>query len=187
MRYDPEHVVVRVATAADGPAFARIYGPFVSTTAVTFEERMPSDLEMSARVVATLEKLPWLAATVNGATIGFAYASRHRERSGYRWAVDVSAYVDAEQRGRGVGRMLYDRLLPTVTELGYYRACAGIALPNDASVALHRATGFELVGTYRGIGYKAGIWRDVSWWQCNLREGTSEPADPRRFDPQRFR
>jgi phosphinothricin acetyltransferase len=172
--------------ARDGAACAAIYGPYVDGSGVSFEDVAPTAEELGARIAATSARFPWLVVELDGAVAGFAYASQHRERAGYRWAVDVAVYVAPAHRQRGVGRALYGELLPAVERLGFRTACAGIALPNDASVALHRALGFEHVGTYRDIGWKAGAWRDVAWWQLQLvaaAPASGPPADP--GEPQR--
>ena len=97
---------------------------------------------------------------------------------GYRWSVDVAVYLAPGATGRGIGRLLYDRLLPLLEAQGFHRAYAGIALPNDASVGLHRAMGFEPVGTYREVGYKLGAWLDVQWWTRPLADVGTPPAEP---------
>ncbi|MBV8941649.1 MAG: N-acetyltransferase, partial [Solirubrobacterales bacterium] len=108
----------------------------------------------------------------------------HRERAAYRWAAEVSVYVDPGFHRRGVGRALYQALLGLLREQGLCVACAGIALPNEASVALHESLGFALVGVYRRIGYKAGAWWDVAWWQLELRSpADGPPAEPRPPGP----
>ena len=126
---------------------------------------------MAKRIDAISATYPWLVATgdPSGAVLGYAYASRHRERPGYRWSVDVAVYL-ARGRWPRIGRLLYGRLLPLLEAQGFHRAYAGIALPNDASVGLHRAMGFEPVGTYREVGYKLGAWLDVQWWTRQLAE-----------------
>ena len=172
--------------ARDGAACAAIYGPYVDASGVSFEDVAPSAAELSARIAATSARFPWLVVELDGAVAGYAYASQHRERAAYRWAVDVAVYVDAAHQGRGAGRALYEALFALLRGQGFRSACAGIALPNDASVALHRALGFEHVGTYRDIGWKAGAWRDVAWWQLQLApdaprdEPPPEPGAPRR-------
>ena len=111
--------------------------------------------------------------------IGFAYGCPHRERAAYRWAADVSVYVVPEHQRHGVGRALYGSLLPLLVRQGLHVACAGITLPNEASVALHESFGFTAVGVYRRIGFKHGAWWDVGWWQLELREPDA-PAEPSR-------
>ena len=100
--------------------------------------------------------------------VGYAYACPHRERAAYRWAVDVSVYVAAGQRGQGIGRSLYEALFERLRRQRFQVACAGITLPNEASVGLHESLGFVPVGVNRRIGWKQGAWRDVGWWQLEL-------------------
>lgn len=168
---------IRVATVADASAFAEIYGPFVRDTYVTFEEEVPSTEEMAARIERVLSTHPWLTAEDDGKVLGFAYASPHRDRLGYRWAVDVAVYLAPEGQGRGLGRALYGALLPILREQGFAVAYAGIALPNEASVGLHEAMGFRRVALYRNVGFKAGAWHDVGWWGLDLLPRESPPKE----------
>ncbi len=161
---DPQH---------DAAACAAIYGPYVSDTVVSFEARPPTVEEMSSRIGGAYA---WLVVERDGVTLGYAYASPHRERAAYRWAADVAVYIDADHHRSGVGRALYTRLFERLRAIGLWTLCAGITQPNDASSGLHRAMGFVPVGTYRRIGWKAGAWHDVQWWQLDLRPG--EPGPP---------
>jgi L-amino acid N-acyltransferase YncA len=110
---------------------------------------------------------------------GFAYASRHRERAAYRWAVDVAVYVAESHRRRNVGRALYAGLLGILREQGFVKAYAGITLPNAASVGLHEAVGFVPTGVFCGEGFKLGQWRDVGWWELGLCPQPADPPEPR--------
>lgn len=161
---------LRPATEADAPAILEIYRPIVLETAISFELEPPSVEEMAARVAKANSRWCWLVAERGGEILGYAYGSAFRERPAYRYSVEVSAYVDARHRGQGVARTLYEALLAELTRLGYCRAFAGIALPNDASVALHAALGFEPVGVFRAAGWKFGRWHDVGWYQRGLAE-----------------
>lgn len=156
----------------DAVACAEIYAPVVSETAISFEESPPGAEEMARRIRAGHV---WLVAEEGGEVIGYAYATQHRARPAYRWAVDVSAYVDTRHHRRGVGRDLYAALFERLGARGYRVACAGVTLPNDASLGLHRAMGFEEVGTYRRIGWKLGRWNDVMWLQLDLAPGAPDP------------
>jgi L-amino acid N-acyltransferase YncA len=171
-------VVIRHADPTrDAAPCAAIYAPFVADTAVSLEEQPPTAVEMSRRITATSERYPWLVAEIDGGVAGYAYASAHRDRAAYRWAADVAVYVDERARRRGVGRALYEALLALLTQQGVQTACAGVTLPNDASVGLHEALGFRPVGVYRRIGYKRGAWRDVGWWQLELPPSDGAPAE----------
>ncbi|HTX56515.1 MAG TPA: arsinothricin resistance N-acetyltransferase ArsN1 family B [Candidatus Acidoferrales bacterium] len=174
---------IRVASPDDAAAFAAIYAPIVTATHVSFEEVAPTVDEMRARITKTLERTPWLAAVEDGKVIGYAYATRHRERPGYRWAVDVSVYLDRGARGRGIGRTLYERLFAILERQQFRRAYAGIALPNDASIAVHRALGFEPIGVYRRVGWKFDRWYDVAWFGRDIGDarGEQRPAEPIPF------
>jgi L-amino acid N-acyltransferase YncA len=157
--------VIRSAAAGDAPAVQAIYAPIVIATPISFEEVPPSVEEMGMRIDNTLRSFPYLVAEADGRVIGFAYAGQHRARAAYRWSAEVTVYVAEPARGRGVGRALYGALLPTLADAGFHAAIAGVALPNPASMALHRSMGFESVGTFREIGFKFGRWHDVAWWQ----------------------
>ncbi len=160
----------------DAAVCAAIYAPHVEGSAVSFEEIAPDAAAMAARIEATQATHPWLVAVDGGGVRGFAYGCRHRERAAYRWAADVSVYVDAPARRGGVGRALYAELLDRLRAAGLHTVCAGITLPNPASVALHESFGFEPVGVYRRIGWKDGAWRDVGWWQLQLAPPSAGPT-----------
>jgi phosphinothricin acetyltransferase len=163
----------------DAAACAEIYAPYVESSPISFEEAPPGPAEMAARIEATQAAHPWLVAEEGGGVVAFAYSCPHRARAAYRWAVDVSVYVAAERRGHGHGRALYEALLALLRGQGVRTACAGITLPNEASVGLHEALGFEQVAHFRRIGWKQGAWRDVGWWQLQLGgEDEAPPAEP---------
>jgi L-amino acid N-acyltransferase YncA len=170
--------VIRLATAADASSCLAIYAPIVEQTAISFETEVPSVDEMERRITEKLVRFPWLVCAGSEGILGYAYGGPHRPRSAYQWSVEVSAYVAAAARGRGVGRRLYTSLLALLRLQGFANAFAGIALPNAASVGLHEAMGFQAIGVYRNIGYKLGRWQDVGWWQRQLRELPAEPAPP---------
>jgi L-amino acid N-acyltransferase YncA len=172
---------IRVANAEDAAAVTAIYAPIVADTTISFELEPPTVDEMRHRIVTTLQSLPWLVGEDDAGQVnGYVYASRHRDRPAYQWSVDVTAYVRADARAQGVGKRLYARLFDELLRLGYCQAFAGIALPNEASVALHESVGFLPLGVYRRVGFKKGAWHDVGWWQRELR-APSEPRPPLAF------
>jgi phosphinothricin acetyltransferase len=178
-----EQVEVRGARPGDAEAVLEIYRPVVLETSISFEEDPPDIEEMRRRFTAR-PRLPWLVAESEGQVVGYAYASRHRDRASYRWSADCSVYLAPSQRGRGIGRLLYQRLVPELRELGYVSLFAGIALPNPASVGLHQAIGFRLLGVYPNVGFKLGRWHEVAWWFLPLTTPPpTNPPTPREWYP----
>ncbi len=176
----PDWIVRDAIPDRDAAACLGIYAPFVRDTFVSFEEQVPTLEQFRERIRSTTTTHPWLVLQDRGEVVGYAYASPHRARAACRWATDVSVYVAASHRGAGAGRRLYAELLDRLRRQGFRVACAGATLPNDASVRLHEAMGFKPVGVYERIGWKAGAWRDVIWWQLELTPPTDEPpTDPR--------
>lgn len=174
-------MTIRTATAADAAAIAAIYAPIVQATSISFELEAPSVEQMRERIAKTLQDLPWLVSEdAQGQVNGYVYASKHRERAAYQWSVDTTAYMREDARGRGIGKQLYGELKRILVGLGYCQAFAGIALPNQASVALRESVGFDALGVYRNVGFKHGQWHDVGWWQCNL-QAPAEPVAPQSF------
>jgi L-amino acid N-acyltransferase YncA len=167
------------ASQAHGAACAAIYDEYVRDTVISLEEEPPGAAEMTGRIERISRTHPWLVAEDAGRVVGYAYGSPHHERASYRWATDVSVYIDSANHRRGIGRALYEALFELLRDQGLLIACAGVTLPNEASVALHESFGFVPVGVYRGIGYKFGAWRDVGWWQVELaRPGADPPPEP---------
>jgi L-amino acid N-acyltransferase YncA len=172
-------VRIRIADPdRDAAAVADIYRPAVDASIASFEAVAPDVAEMARRIRATLERTPWLVAQEGESVIGYAYAGAHRERAGYRWSVDVSAYVHPEWQGRRVGRALYDELIPILRRQRFVNAYAGIALPNPASVALHESIGMRRIGVYELVGWKFGAWHDVAWYGRRIGEPSEPPAEP---------
>ena len=169
-------------------ACAEIYAPYVRETVIPFEDSPPDAQEMSRRITELSARYPWLVAEEDGRVIGYTYASPHRQRAAYRWAADVAIYVAAGHHRRGVGRALYEALFEHMTAQDLRMACAGITLPNPASVALHESVGFESVGVYRRIGWKGDAWHDVAWFQRPLATaGADPPTEPSPGAPEIFR
>lgn len=167
---------IRQATDQDAPACAAIYSPYVSDTVISFEETPPTAQDFAGRIASAIQ---WLVAEVDGTPIGYAYATRHRDRAAYRFACDVSVYLAPHAHGQGIGTALYVRLLGDLEERGFRMACAGVTQPNPASMALHVRMGFEPVGSFRDIGWKFGSWHDVTWLQRRLGEPGPAVGEPR--------
>lgn len=163
----------------DAAACVAIYTPYVETGATSFEEGTLEPSRFGERIAKTLATHPWLVVEREGEVVGYAYACPHRYRPAYRWAVESSVYVAAEEQGKGYGRAVYAKLFERLRGQRFHVACAGITLPNDRSIALHESLGFVPVGVYRRIGWKDGAWHDVGWWQLELRaQGSGRPPEP---------
>jgi L-amino acid N-acyltransferase YncA len=161
--------MVRPASADDAEAIARIYNYYIQNSVITFEEQPVSAQDMATRVAEIQNhSLPWLVAEIGNAIVGYAYASRWKVRSAYRYSVETTIYLENGCEGRGIGTTLYSSLLSMLRERGIHVAIGGAALPNEASVALHEKLGFEHVATFRQVGFKHGKWVDVAYWQLVL-------------------
>lgn len=168
--------IVRPATTTDAAACAAIYAPYVHDTTITFETEPPTARDLAVRIADCSAAHAWLVLEQDGEVVGYAYGHAFAERAAYAWSCETSIYVAPDARGNGAGRTLYGALLPVLAGRGYRRAYAGITQPNEASMALHAAYGFEQVGLFRRVGWKHGAWRDVAWLQRDL--GDLDPGDP---------
>jgi L-amino acid N-acyltransferase YncA len=170
---------VRDASELDAEACAAIYAHYVTDTAITFETNPPPPAEMATRIATAVRAHAWVVLEDDGRVVGYAYGGPYKARAAYRWSCEVSVYLEPGRRRTGAGRALYDALLARLADRGFRTAVAGMTLPNEASVGLHRAMGFEPVGTYRRIGWKHGTWHDVAWAQRAIAAGQDPPAEPR--------
>ncbi len=162
----PEALAIRDATDADAPAIAALYNPYVAETTITFEEAPVSAEQMAGRVREVQQAgLPWLVLEEGGPLRGYAYATRWKARSAYRFSVESSVYLATGHTGRGHGRRLYEALFEALRARGVHAVIGGIALPNPASVALHERMGMAPVAQFREVGFKFGRWIDVGYWE----------------------
>ena len=160
---------VRPATADDAAAVARIYSHYILHTTISFEEQPVGATEMAARIAEVVSGcLPWLAAEQAGQVVGYAYAGKWKGRHAYRYSVETSVYLDPRFTGQGIGTCLYRALLAALREKSIHVAIGGIALPNEASIALHERLGFGKVAHFKEVGHKFGRWIDVGYWQICL-------------------
>jgi L-amino acid N-acyltransferase YncA len=171
---------IRVATEFDAAQIADIYAPYVLETAISFEEVAPASSEVAARIASILKNYPYLVFEDAGRVLGYAYGSQHRAKPAYRWTVETTVYVDRDVHRAGIGRALYSKLLPLLTQQGFHSAFAGIVPPNDRSVGLHEVMGFTYLGTFAEVGFKFGKLQDLGWWQRALN------AEPPTRDPSPF-
>ncbi len=163
-------MIIRPALPSDAEPIARIYNYYVHNTVISFEEHSVPSQAMAERIreVAALS-LPWLVAKSSGEIVGYAYASRWKDRSAYRYTVESAVYIDPDSLGVGYGSGLYDALLKELRQQEIHAVIGGIALPNPASIRLHEKFGFMKVAHFKEVGFKFGKWVDVGYWQLLIR------------------
>jgi L-amino acid N-acyltransferase YncA len=160
--------MIRDATAADAAACAAIYAPYVEGTAITFEVVAPDAAAFAERIAHAQERHAFLVAERDGEVVGYAYASALRPRAAYDRACESSVYLRQGLVRTGTGRALVEALLPRLAARGLTTVIAGVVLPNEASIGLHRALGFRDAGVWERVGFKHDRWWDVAWFQHDL-------------------
>lgn len=171
-------IVLRDVRPGDLDAITAIYGHEVETNTASFELDPPDLAEMTRRHDTLVSGgFPYLVAEIDGALGGYAYAGPYRARPAYRFSVEDSVYVAPQARGRGLGLALLNAIIGRCGDAGFRQMVAIISTSDtsDASVALHAAAGFGHAGILRGIGYKAGAWRDTIMMQRALGPGITLP------------
>lgn len=165
---------LRSATVADAERLLAIYAPYVTRTAITFEYDVPTVDEFRRRIARTLESYPYIVAesAVDGSLLGYAYASRFKERAAYQFACETSIYVRQDVRGGGVGSALLAALEEGLVSRGVRSICACITYVQvadpyltNASMRFHERKGYRLVAHFHRSGFKFGRWYDVIWME----------------------
>lgn len=160
---------VRAISDTDAEPVTRIYNHYIANTIITFETEPIDSADMLDRIRETRDAgLPWIVAESGTGVAGFAYASRWKGRCAYRFSVESTIYLDAEQTGRGLGKRLYAHLIDEIRAMSMHSVIGGISLPNDASVRLHEKLGFKKIGQFEQVGHKFDRWIDVGYWQLLL-------------------
>ncbi len=167
--------VVRAAEPRDIAAIARIYEHAVHHGTASFEIEPPSETEMARRYDALRAAgYPYLVAEVDGAVAGYGYVGPYRARPAYHWSVEDSIYIAPQLQRRGIGRALLGRLIAEAQAGGFRQMIAVIGdSANAASIELHRAADFRMVGTFDNVGFKFGRWLDSVLMQRPLGKGAT--------------
>ena len=159
---------LRPVTDLDASAICAIYNPYVRETVISFEQAPVAEADMAQRIREYSALYPWLVAEWDGRVVAYAYATRWRTRAAYDQALESTIYVDKAYTGRGIARPLYLALLAELKARGVHAVVGCIALPNDASVAIHEKCGFAKVAHFPQVGRKFERWVDVGFWQATL-------------------
>lgn len=173
--------IIKAQPVHAGP-IRNIYAPFVENGFVTFETQVPDIEVFEERIIHYTQKYPWLVMEEDETVLGYAYASAYRERIAYQWVVECSVYVHADHQKKGIAAKLYEALFDLLRLQGLYKVYAVITIPNAQSVGFHEKMEFKWFATYENVGYKAGKWCNVGWWQLTLTEpDESIPSAPTPF------
>ncbi|NQZ28667.1 MAG: N-acetyltransferase family protein [Colwellia sp.] len=162
--------MIRAVQEQDAKAISDIYNYYIANTVITFEEDILTAAEMQRRITSVLAAdLPWLVVEDElGEILGYAYASKWRERFSYRFSVEVTVYLSPEQSGKGLGTQLYQALFTELKNRNIHSVIGGITLPNAASVAVHEKFSLAKVAHFKEVGFKFNQWLDVGYWQGTL-------------------
>jgi phosphinothricin acetyltransferase len=160
--------MLRNVSPDDASFIAEIYNHYVLNSPATFEEVPVTPGEMRQRIVETTETYPWFVCEEDGKLLGYAYARRWRERAAYRYSVEAGVCLDPSAVGMGIGSALLDALLAELRARQFHSVMGGVALPNEASVALLLKFGFRQVAHFKETGNKFARWIDVGYWQLML-------------------
>jgi L-amino acid N-acyltransferase YncA len=173
-----QKIIVRPAALADIAAITRIYADAVVNGTASFEIEPPDEAEMTRRQAALLNNgYPYLAAEVEGAIAGYAYAGPYRSRPAYKWSVEDSIYVAPAMHRKGIGGLLLRRLVAESEQRGFRQMIAVIGdSAQIGSIAVHERAGFSHIGTLRSVGFKHGKWLDTVLMQRAL--GKSDTTTP---------
>jgi phosphinothricin acetyltransferase len=162
-------VEIRSGTAEDLTAIARIYRHYVLHSLATFDEAPPSPEYWGAWFDKfSLTGPHRLVVADDGRVQGYASSLPYRAHPAFAETVEFSVYVSSDRTGNGLGRLLYGRLIDELEGLAVHRVVAGIALPNDASVRLHRSFGFDEIGVFEQYAKKWGRYVSSVWMQRAL-------------------
>ena len=168
--------MIRQVREQDAPAVAAIYAHHVLHGTASYDTQPPSEEDTLAKIRHILAaSWPFLVSELDGQVVGYAYATQFRDRAAYSWTCENSIYVHPDQQGRGIGKALLRELCRRAEVSGFRQMIAVIGGAEPASIALHKACGFDEVGRLRAAGWKHGRWLDNVYMQFALGKGSSEP------------
>jgi|TARA_A200000113_G_C8824955_1_gene341789 phosphinothricin acetyltransferase len=159
--------MIRKAKETDAHAIALIYNHYIVHSTTTFEEKEVNGQLILERLNKS-KKHPWWVYEQEGVVLGYAFSTKWKPRSAYRFTVESSVYVAPKQQQKGIGTLLYSKLINALKKEGFRIILAGISLPNDQSISFHEKLGFQKVGQLKSVGYKFNRWIDVGYWELKI-------------------
>ena len=172
---------LRLARPEDAADILRVYQPFITDTAISFEYEVPSAAEFAERIKSIAAEYPYLVYEREGKIEGYAYAHRYLERAAYQWDVEVTVYLSAAVRGAGIGAQLYAAMEKLLQRQGIINLYACITATNTASISFHAKNGYKMVGTFHKSGFKLDEWQDVVWMEKCVGCYSGSPTPPVKF------
>lgn len=157
--------MIREVKLSDAKAIVDIYNYYILNTNITFEEKQLTVDDMEERIIEKTAKHPWIVYERNGQVIGYAYLSGWHSRSAYRYSNEASIYLDRNEKGHGIGKELFSKLLEISKGYGVHTIVSGITIPNKESISLHEKFGFKKIAEFEEIGFKNNKWLNVGYWQ----------------------
>ena len=167
---EPAPTHIRAAEAGDLVAMTTLYNYYVDHTAITFDTAAFTPEARKPWFSQFSEQGPYrlFVAESDGQLAGYASSTKHRAKPAYDTSVEMTVYLDQRFAGLGIGRNLYEALFSVLSGEDIRSAFAGVALPNDASIAFHEAMGFAKIGTFHEVGRKFGRYYDVMWFEKRI-------------------
>ena len=165
-----DDTIIRHCAPGDYDAIVRIYNHYIENSPATFD----------TAPFAVGERVPWFAqfdeagphqllvAERDGGVVAYSCSTRFKDRPAYDISVETTVYVAPDATGRGIGTRLYTELFDRLTGTGIHGAYAGVTVPNDASVRLHRSLGFREIGVYEEVGWKFDRYWNVVWFEKRI-------------------
>ncbi len=169
-------IKIRFMIASDIKYIHEIYTPYIKNTSITFDCEVPTFDEFQKKIIKISNSYAFLVCEVKNKIIGYAYASKLREREAYQWDAELSIYLKDEYINYGIGSKLYRCLIDILKLQNIYNVYGVITQPNEKSEKLHQKLGFNKIGVFHNTGYKFGKWRDVVWYEKNIKNFNEKPS-----------
>lgn len=162
-------ILIRQANISDAENILAVYAPYILNTEISFEIKVPTIEEFTKRIESIKSKYPYIVCEVDKRIVGYAYASRHRERAAYEYSADLSIYIAEDYHNKGIGKVLYTQLFKLLENEKVYSVYASVVSQNEFSVSFHKSFGFKEIGTFHNVGYKNNKWLDVICFEKQIK------------------